>query len=38
MGGDITVAQWAVLPLWFTNLNTPDEFAAAERYASALDV
>jgi molybdopterin-guanine dinucleotide biosynthesis protein A len=35
--GDITADQWAAMPLWFSNLNTPDEFAVAERYANALD-
>jgi molybdopterin-guanine dinucleotide biosynthesis protein A len=37
-GGEITAAQWAALPVWFTNLNTPDEFAMAEQYAGALDM
>ncbi|MBS1823316.1 MAG: molybdenum cofactor guanylyltransferase [Acidobacteria bacterium] len=37
-GGAITAAQRAALPMWFSNFNTPDEFAAAQRYPGALDV
>ena len=36
-GGEITASQLVAAPLWFTNLNTPDEFAVAEGYADALD-
>lgn len=35
-GDAITAAQRAALPMWFSNLNTPDEFADAERYADVL--
>ena len=33
-----TEAQQAAKHLWFANLNTPEEFAGAERYADALDI
>ncbi len=33
----ITEAQKAARHLWFANLNTPEEFAKAERYENALD-
>jgi molybdenum cofactor guanylyltransferase len=32
-----TEAQQRTLPLWFANLNTPGEFAEAERHLDALD-
>jgi molybdopterin-guanine dinucleotide biosynthesis protein A len=32
-----TEAQQRALPLWFANLNTPEEFAEAERNVDALD-
>lgn len=37
-GGEVTTAQWAAMQLWFANLNTPKEFAEAERHADVLDV
>lgn len=36
-GDEITAAQRAAWPMWFSNLNTPDEFAVGERHADALD-
>lgn len=33
----LTERQQEVRRLWFTNLNTPEEFAEAERYVDALD-
>lgn len=33
----ITEAQQEAKHLWFANLNTPEEFAVAERYVAALD-
>jgi len=33
----ITEAQQAAKHLWFTNLNTPEEFAEAEKHLDALD-
>ena len=33
----ITAAQRQVRSLWFANLNTPEEFAEAERHSDALD-
>src|ERR1017187_4735979 len=33
----ITAAQQAAQPLWFTNLNTPQDFALAEANTAALD-
>ncbi|MBS1799073.1 MAG: molybdenum cofactor guanylyltransferase [Acidobacteria bacterium] len=35
--GAITAAQRVALPVWFSNLNTPDEFTDVERYADALE-
>jgi molybdopterin-guanine dinucleotide biosynthesis protein A len=35
--GDATAAQQAAQPLWFTNLNTPQDFALAEANVAALD-
>jgi molybdenum cofactor guanylyltransferase len=32
-----TEAQQRAMPLWFANLNTPEEFAEAERHLDALD-
>jgi molybdenum cofactor guanylyltransferase len=32
-----TEAQQAAKHLWFANLNTPEEFAEAERHLDALD-
>ncbi len=32
-----TEAQQAAKRLWFANLNTPEEFAEAERFVDALD-
>lgn len=32
-----TEAQQRAFPLWFANLNTPEEFAEAERHLDALD-
>jgi molybdopterin-guanine dinucleotide biosynthesis protein A len=32
-----TEAQQAAKHLWFANLNTPEEFAEAERFVDALD-
>jgi molybdenum cofactor guanylyltransferase len=32
-----TEAQQRAFPFWFTNLNTPEEFAEAERHVDALD-
>jgi hypothetical protein len=32
-----TEAQQMAKHLWFANLNTPDEFAEAERHLDALD-
>lgn len=32
-----TPAQMAAFPLWFANLNTPEDFAEAARHADALD-
>ena len=32
-----TEAQQRAFPLWFANLNTPEEFAEAERHVDALD-
>ncbi|WP_433985198.1 hypothetical protein RBB78_19985 [Tunturiibacter empetritectus] len=32
-----TEAQQAAKHLWFANLNTPEEFAEAERHVDALD-
>jgi molybdopterin-guanine dinucleotide biosynthesis protein A len=32
-----TDAQQRVFPLWFANLNTPEEFAEAEQHVDALD-
>jgi molybdenum cofactor guanylyltransferase len=33
----VTEAQQAAKPLWFANLNTPEEFAEAEKHLDALD-
>jgi len=33
----ISRAQWLARHLWFANLNTPKDFADAERYVDALD-
>lgn len=33
----LTAAQLAAQPLWFANLNTPEEFAQAEAHTAALD-
>ena len=33
----VTAAQQAAQPLWFTNLNTPQDFALAEANTAALD-
>ncbi|WP_213806155.1 molybdenum cofactor guanylyltransferase [Granulicella sp. dw_53] len=33
----LTEAQRAAQALWFSNVNTPEEFAEAERFAGALD-
>jgi molybdenum cofactor guanylyltransferase len=33
----VTEAQQAAKHLWFANLNTPEEFAEAERHLDALD-
>jgi molybdopterin-guanine dinucleotide biosynthesis protein A len=33
----ITPAQRSAQSLWFTNLNTPEDFVDAERHANALD-
>jgi molybdopterin-guanine dinucleotide biosynthesis protein A len=33
----LTDTQKAAKHLWFANLNTPEEFAQAERYENALD-
>jgi molybdopterin-guanine dinucleotide biosynthesis protein A len=33
----ITEAQQAAKHLWFANLNTPEEFADAEKHLDALD-
>lgn len=33
----MTEAQQHAFPLWFANLNTPEEFAEAERHVDALD-
>jgi molybdopterin-guanine dinucleotide biosynthesis protein A len=33
----LTKAQGAARHLWFANLNTPQEFAEAERHVDALD-
>jgi molybdopterin-guanine dinucleotide biosynthesis protein A len=33
----LTAAQIAAKPRWFNNLNTPEEFAVAERNIAALD-
>ncbi len=33
----ISRAQWLARHLWFANLNTPKDFAEAERYVDALD-
>jgi molybdopterin-guanine dinucleotide biosynthesis protein A len=33
----LTKAQRAARHLWFANLNTPQEFAEAERHVDALD-
>lgn len=33
----MTEAQQRAQPLWFANLNTPEEFAEAERHVDALD-
>jgi hypothetical protein len=32
-----TEAQQRAFPLWFSNLNTPEEFAEAQRHVDALD-
>jgi molybdopterin-guanine dinucleotide biosynthesis protein A len=32
-----TAEQQAAFPLWFANLNTPEDFAQAERHVAALD-
>jgi molybdopterin-guanine dinucleotide biosynthesis protein A len=32
-----TEAQQQAVPLWFANLNTPEEFAEAELHVDALD-
>ena len=36
--GVLSAAQREALPVWFSNLNTPEEFAVAERYAGALEM
>jgi molybdopterin-guanine dinucleotide biosynthesis protein A len=40
--GEVTVfdgeAQWAARHLWFANLNTPEEFRAAEASAGLLEL
>jgi len=33
----VTEAQQSAKPLWFANLNTPEEFAEAEKHLDALD-
>jgi molybdopterin-guanine dinucleotide biosynthesis protein A len=33
----LTEAQQAARPLWFANLNTPEDFALAETHVDALD-
>jgi molybdopterin-guanine dinucleotide biosynthesis protein A len=33
----MTDAQQAAKHLWFANLNTPEDFAEAERHVDALD-
>lgn len=35
---EVTIAQWAAVPLWFANLNTPEEFAEAERHTDVLGI
>lgn len=34
---DMTETQLQAVPFWFANLNTPEEFAEAERHVDALD-
>jgi molybdenum cofactor guanylyltransferase len=34
----ITTGQRATIPLWFANLNTPEDFAEAETHIAALDI
>lgn len=38
VANSVTKAQADARRLWFANLNTPEQFADAERYANALDV
>jgi molybdopterin-guanine dinucleotide biosynthesis protein A len=33
----MTDIQRTALPFWFANVNTPEEFAEAERHLDALD-
>jgi hypothetical protein len=33
----LTASQRAAQPLWFSNLNTPADFAEAEAHVDALD-
>jgi molybdopterin-guanine dinucleotide biosynthesis protein A len=37
LGWEPTAAQWEARHLWFANLNTPEEFRDAERFARALE-
>jgi molybdopterin-guanine dinucleotide biosynthesis protein A len=37
LGWEPTAVQWEARHLWFANLNTPEEFRDAERYAGALE-
>lgn len=36
-GDRVTADEWAAQRFWFSNLNTPEEFAEAEKYAAVLD-